>query len=125
MTDGRNRWQRTLDKLGQKEAWGVLGGIAIGLVPTIAALVGHEAAAQLVFEQTERLAALVAAVLGPSFAANVARGKQRGEAIGKAVSSAVNETFAIAPPQQRPSQPVPAYAQQNPVPPVDDDRIGP
>ena len=71
--------QRAIDKLGQKESWGIITGAGIAVATTIAVIAGDEAMAQRITESWELITVLVGSLLGPAFVSNVARGRQRTE----------------------------------------------
>ena len=147
MTETRTRWERILDKLGQKEEQALLIGAFIGGLPLVLATFGHEHAANLLREQWEPLVGVVATLIGPAFASNVARGKQRAQTLINAVRSVQTPprtpTQTTAPPVQsvpsvapsltyhvpRDPQPTNDFSQEPPAgaaaPPAVDDRQGP
>ena len=86
MPDDRSRWDRILDKLGQKEEQALLIGSVLGGLPILLATFGHDGAANMLRENWEPLLGVVAALIGPAFASNVARGRQRGEAAARRLS---------------------------------------
>lgn len=98
MTDDRKRMDRILDKLGQKETWGILMGGAVALSATFAAMFGSPEMAARVTESWELIVGISGTLLGPAFASNVARGRQRAQAVIDAARTAVSQAEGVAPP---------------------------
>ena len=86
MTDDRQRLDRILDKLGQRESWAYIAGIALGAVAVIGSVAFGEN-----FDETGTTAVIISvitALLGTGATGQIKRGQQRGEEAARAIVAA-------------------------------------
>lgn len=89
------RWERSLDKLGQRETWPYIGGIALGAILVIGTAVNLPGLADLAAHDVAMLVSIIGAMLGTGATAQIKRGQQRGEQAAQAGVDAIEEMRAM------------------------------